>query len=90
MSASRQVEDLICTYRESLIGSGAWNAEFCEELQTRPFYHAHRCTDQMLSMLCKSSSGYDDDHSGIQDPERCAACHRTKHQPDTQVIVYSI
>jgi hypothetical protein len=37
-TASRQLENVICTSRESLLGSGAWNKEFVSELQARPFY----------------------------------------------------
>ena len=101
LSASRQLENLICTNRESLIGSGAWNNSFIEELQTRPFYHATRCTEQMMMMLCRSndknnnsssssknrssSNMYGDDYGDTFDPMRCAACHRTSQSPDTQV-----
>jgi hypothetical protein len=51
VSASRQIENLLCTSRESLIGSGAWNKEFYAELQARPFYNCSR------TMLCGSSGG---------------------------------
>ncbi len=37
-TAARQLENVICTSRESLLGSGAWNKEFVSELQARPFY----------------------------------------------------
>ena len=40
ITATRQIENLICTNRESLLGSGAWNSEFYTQLQNRPFYHA--------------------------------------------------
>ena len=39
LSASRQVENLICTSRESLLGSGAWHADFVAALKSRPFYY---------------------------------------------------
>jgi hypothetical protein len=29
---------LICTSRESLLGSSAWKGEFYEQLKSRPFY----------------------------------------------------
>jgi hypothetical protein len=91
---------LICTNRESLIGSGAWNNAFIEELQTRPFYQATRCTEQMMMMLCRSGNSnssssrsrstniYGDDNNDYGntfDPMRCAACHRASQSPDTQV-----
>ena len=38
INAPRVVENLICTSRESLIGSSAWKGEFFEELCSRPFY----------------------------------------------------
>lgn len=37
-SAARKVQNLICTTRESLLGSGAWRGEFLKELKSRPFY----------------------------------------------------
>lgn len=51
LSASRQIENLICTARESWLGSGAWNKEFYSELQARPFYNSKRV------MLCRNTSG---------------------------------
>lgn len=94
LSASRQLENLICTNRESLIGSGAWNNAFIEELQTRPFYQATRCTEHMMLMLCRSGNSNNsssssinrsDDYGNTFDPMRCAACHRASQSPDTQV-----
>jgi hypothetical protein len=38
LNAARVVENLICTSRESLIGSSAWRGEFFDELCSRPFY----------------------------------------------------
>ena len=38
LAAARQVENLVCTTRESLVGSGAWNVTFTSELHCRPFY----------------------------------------------------
>lgn len=49
LSASRQIENLICTARESLLGSGAWNKEFYAELQARPFYQS------VSTVMCGSS-----------------------------------
>jgi hypothetical protein len=43
-SAAKQVEDLICTTRESLLGSGAWRHDFVEQLQSRPFYSVSTCS----------------------------------------------
>lgn len=50
LSASRQIENLLCTNRESLIGSGAWNKEFYSELQARPFYSSTR------TMICHEAA----------------------------------
>ena len=36
--AVKQIEDIICTTRESLLGSGAWNREYTQHMQTRPFF----------------------------------------------------
>ena len=33
-----QVENVMCTTRESLLGSGAWRGDFAGELKARPFY----------------------------------------------------
>ena len=38
LNAARTVENLICTSRESLIGSSAWKGEFFDALCSRPFY----------------------------------------------------
>lgn len=51
LSASRQIENLLCTARESLLGSGAWNKEFYSELQARPFYQS------ISTAMCIGSSG---------------------------------
>jgi hypothetical protein len=37
-TAIRKIEGLICTSRESLLGSSAWKGEFYEQLKSRPFY----------------------------------------------------
>ena len=50
LSASRQIENLLCTNRESLIGSGAWNKEFYSDLQARPFYSS------IHTMLCHEAA----------------------------------
>jgi hypothetical protein len=51
LSATRQVENLICTNRESLLGSSAWRPEFLAQLCSRPFYSvnhvgAHSCGEK--------------------------------------------
>ena len=38
LAAARQVENVICTSRESLLGSSAWRQEFLAQLKSRPFY----------------------------------------------------
>lgn len=38
IAAARQIENKICVYRESMVGSGAWNVTFVTELNKRPFY----------------------------------------------------
>ena len=37
--SSKNIENLLCTTRESLIGSGAWNREFVSVLQLKPYYY---------------------------------------------------
>ena len=62
LSAARQIENKICTMRESLLGSGAWaggGSKFAKELQSRPFY---------LPGAQVNTLGND---------EKCAACNRT-------------
>jgi hypothetical protein len=64
LSAARQLENKMCTMRESLLASGAWSgggSEFARELSCRPFY----ITGARVDML--KDSGCD---------ERCAACNR--------------
>jgi hypothetical protein len=60
LGAQRQLEDLICTTRESLCSSGAWNRQFAEELNARPF-----C--MVVDYCC-------DDYESLG--EKCAACNR--------------
>jgi hypothetical protein len=50
--ATRQVENLMCTTRESLLGSGAWNKEFYAVLQSRPFYSSTN-----VLTLCEITGG---------------------------------
>jgi Domain of unknown function (DUF4211) len=38
LAAARQIENLICTSRESLLGSSAWRPDFLAALKSRPFY----------------------------------------------------
>jgi hypothetical protein len=37
-TAMRKIEGLICTNRESLLGSSAWKGDFYDQLKSRPFY----------------------------------------------------
>jgi len=41
-AAVRQIEGVVSTTRESLLGSGAWRQDFLSELQFRPFFMATR------------------------------------------------
>lgn len=59
LSASRQIENLLCTARESLLGSGAWNKEFYSELQARPFYQSISTT------MCIGTGGGGSARKGI-------------------------
>lgn len=54
LAAARQVENVICTSRESLLGSSAWKQEFLAQLKTRPFYYV---TD--LPQYCEVHIGSD-------------------------------
>eukprot|EP01036_Dinobryon_divergens_P029692 gene29692-38821_t len=61
LGASRQIENLICTSRESLLGSSAWKAEFLAQLSSRPFYTVSGvCSGPWMSggrcMACGRSS----------------------------------
>jgi hypothetical protein len=40
-TSARKVQDLFCTYRESILGSNAWSGTFMQELLSRPFYAQH-------------------------------------------------
>eukprot|EP01032_Pedospumella_encystans_P009875 gene9875-11589_t len=89
LSATRQLENSICTNRESLIGSGAWNKEFYAELQSRPFYSSGP------TLLCHDSrSGFgmsdgDDQYEQMDlDKVKCAACNRSTQRPDLQVYLF--
>lgn len=73
--ASRQIENLICTHRESLLGSSAWQGDFLHELQNRPMY------------MCPLSSG--NRHGYCGDGEnRCAACGRAAKEASFSVYLY--
>lgn len=72
-SAARSVENLICTSRESLLGSSVWKGEFFRELTTRPFY------DVKFHDCCSGSSSGQrgrDDRGKERGLERCDACGR--------------
>lgn len=51
-SVSRQIENRLCTNRESLLGSGAWRQDFMTELQFRPFYMVSYCGSLESSERC--------------------------------------
>lgn len=71
-SAARQIENRICTHRESLLASSAWKADFLSELQSRPFYSALR------------HSGSLSDFDGV----KCEACGRSAQCPDHCVYLF--
>lgn len=68
--AARTVENLICTSRESLLGSSVWRGEFFRELTTRPFYNV------TFRDCCSSSGHMPDDRGKERGLERCDACGR--------------
>jgi hypothetical protein len=89
VSASRQVENLICTNRESLLGSSAWRPEFLNQLCSRPFYSvnhlgAHSCGEKCEA--CGRTSQRPDfqvrsvfqigDFSVLHMPRRCISSGR--------------
>lgn len=80
-SATRQIENLICTTRESLLGSSAWKAQFLSSLQSRPFYLA-RCRPS------SSSGGGGRNKQSDFDGERCEACGRGAQCPDHVVYLF--
>jgi hypothetical protein len=81
LAAARQLEDKMCTVRESLLGSGAWagkGKEFTWDLQQRPFY----ATD---------ASNYDrlmGSHAEYGDYGVCAACARPSKIPPQNVYLF--
>jgi hypothetical protein len=83
LSATRQIENLICTNRESLLGSSAWRPDFLKELQSRPFFMHKRSTASQYFYDCGSCGG----NEGWNE-ERCQACGRTSQKPDHQVILF--
>ena len=80
LSAARQIENLICTHRESLLGSSAWRQDFLKELQSRPFFMSQKQHSANYFNDC------DGDHSGGQ--EKCHACGRGSHAPDHRVSLF--
>lgn len=73
LAAARQIENLICTNRESLLGSSAWRQDFLKELQHRPFY-----------VHFKTAGHYFNDCND----EKCQACGRGTHRPDHRVSLF--
>ena len=71
-SAARTVENLICTSRESLIGSSVWKGEFFTELTTRPFYDVSYTPNTNVA----SRTVLPDDRGKERGLERCDACGR--------------
>jgi Domain of unknown function (DUF4211) len=49
LAAARQIENLMCTSRESLLGSGAWRPEFLAALKSRPFYFVTEVTRRVMT-----------------------------------------
>lgn len=69
-SAARTVENLICTSRESLLGSSVWKGEFFHELRSRPFF------DITYSRTHEPRGNKADDRGKVRGLERCDACGR--------------
>jgi hypothetical protein len=81
LSAVRQIENLICTHRESLLGSSAWKADFLKVLQTRPFYMVRKGAASCYFYDCGAgASGWDE--------ERCQACGRSSQKPEYQIHLF--
>lgn len=92
LSAARQVENLLGTHRDSVVGTGAWSGQynqkhFHRQLLARPFFHC-----QGISVGFSSSNSGGDEHSVDSDAadsatnrRRCDACGRTAHRPDVEV-----
>jgi hypothetical protein len=78
VSAARQVENLVCTHRESLLGSSAWKPDFLKELQSRPFYMVKRA----------SSHCFHDCNDYGEDGEKCQACGRSSQRPDHEIALF--
>jgi hypothetical protein len=68
--ALKKIEDLMCTTRESLLGSGAWNPEYMSDVQRRPFY-------ELAVDARPRPINYADDGR-----LKCAACNRRMYSDD--------
>lgn len=79
-SAARQVENLICTHRESLLGSSAWQRDFLDELQHRPFFMTQGTTSTPALFLCAEDEDYGDSR------HRCHACGRVSKEEACHVV----
>lgn len=58
VGACKAIENLICTHRESLLGSSAWGQDFLKDLQSRPFYMVNTlvsCSDTRCAACGRSS-----------------------------------
>lgn len=72
LDAARQLENVICTTRESLVGSGAWNEIFSNEMSTRPFYAIAEI---------KTDSSY-------KEEIRCQACNRRSQNASYRIYFF--
>ena len=72
LAASKQIEDKLCTIRESLLGSGAWSGggkDLLREIQQRPFYIPGPRVD----------ASHD---------ERCDACNRASQSDPVLIYLF--
>lgn len=81
LSAARQIENLICTHRESLLGSSAWRQDFLKDIQSRPFFMSQKSHPGLYFYECG-------DEDAIPSNEKCAACGRSTQTPEHRVSLF--
>ena len=69
LSAARQIENLICTSRESLLGSSAWKADFLAALKSRPFYYVTDVSLREREVEAEIERGRDREREGDRQTE---------------------
>ena len=82
LAAARQIENLICTSRESLLGSSAWRPDFLAALKSRPFY--------CVTEVSREEEGTGEERRGWRREEERGERRRERPARDTVMLYIDI